>query len=119
LPFTNAAIQAAANPTIRTAIAHPKPWQTGNYLASGQQLYQWLVKPLESELQARNITNLVFLVDVGLRSLPFAALHDGKKFLVETYSVGLMPTLSLTATRYAPIKHTQVLAMGQSQFTDT
>ena len=106
-------VLAIAN-TFRKEVVKP----SGNYLASGQQLYQWLVKPLESELQARKINNLVFLADVGLRSLPFAALHDGKKFLVETYSLGLMPTLSLTDTRYVPIKETQVLAMGQSQFAD-
>ncbi|MDX2244549.1 MAG: CHAT domain-containing protein [Leptolyngbyaceae cyanobacterium bins.302] len=92
---------------------------SGTYLASAQQLYQWLIKPLESELQARKINNLVFLVDVGLRFIPFATLHDGKVFLVEKYSVGLMPSLSLTDTRYVPIKDTQVLAMGQSKFSDS
>ncbi len=106
-------VQATAD-TFRKAVTQP----SGNYLPSSQQLYRWLIKPLEPELKARNINNLVFLADEGLRSLPFAALHDGKKFLVETYSIGLMPTLSLTDTRYVPIKNTQVLAMGQSQFTD-
>jgi CHAT domain-containing protein len=88
------------------------------YLASAQQLYQWLVAPLESDLQARDIQNLVFLLDTGLRSLPVAALHDEKGFLIERYSVALMPSLSLSDTRYKDIKESQVLAMGAERFTD-
>ena len=44
-----------------------------------------------------------------------AALHDGKGFLIEKYSVGLMPSLSLTNTLYTDIKKSQVLALGVSQ----
>ncbi|MBD1925009.1 CHAT domain-containing protein [Trichocoleus sp. FACHB-90] len=86
------------------------------YLPLGQQLYQWLIAPLEADLKARGIQNLVFITDMGLRSLPLAALHDGQKFLVEGYSVGLMPSLSLTDTRYRNIKDTEVLAMGAAKF---
>jgi filamentous hemagglutinin family protein len=88
------------------------------YLTPAQQLYQWLIAPLEADLQAREIQNLVFLMDTGLRSLPVAALHDGKGFLIERYSVGLMPSLSLTDTRYQDIKNSQVLAMGAAKFTE-
>jgi filamentous hemagglutinin family protein len=88
------------------------------YLVPSQQLYKWLVAPLESDLQARQIDNLVFLMDTGLRSLPIAALHDGQSFLIERYSVGLMPSLSLTDTLYKDIRNAQVLAMGAKTFTD-
>jgi CHAT domain-containing protein len=57
-------------------------------------------------------------MDAGLRSVAVAALHDGQKFLVESYSVGLMPSLSLTDTRYQDIKGSQVLAMGAERFAD-
>ncbi|HBE20105.1 MAG TPA: hypothetical protein DEG17_17550 [Cyanobacteria bacterium UBA11149] len=89
-----------------------------NYRAPGKQLYQWLIAPMEAELQSRQINNLVFMADTGLRSLPFAALYDGENFIVEKYSVGLMPSLSLSDTRYVSLKDLQVLAMGASQFTD-
>ncbi len=89
-----------------------------SYLAPAQQLYQWLVKPLETDLQTQDIQNLVFVMDIGLRSLPIAALHDGKQFLVERYSLGLMPSLTLTDTRYQDIKDTEVLGMGTDEFTD-
>ena len=89
-----------------------------NYRTPGKQLYQWLIAPIEGELQSRQINNLVFIADAGLRSLPFAALNDGKNFIIEKYSVGLMPSLNLTDTRYVSLKNMQVLAMGASQFTD-
>jgi CHAT domain-containing protein len=61
----------------------------------------------------------VFITDAGLRSLPFAALHDGTGFLIERYSLGLMPSISLTDTRYSDIRKSEVLAMGASQFKQT
>jgi CHAT domain-containing protein len=88
------------------------------YLAPSQRLYQWLVAPLETDVQAREIQNLVFVMDTGLRSLPVAALHDGKGFLIDRYSVGLMPSVSLSDTRYKDIKDSQVLAMGAEKFTN-
>jgi CHAT domain-containing protein len=83
------------------------------FLPTAQQLHKLLIDPLIADLKTQKIQNLVFIMDGGLRSLPVAALHDGKQFLVEQYSVGLMPSLSLTDTRYVDIrKQTQVLAMG-------
>jgi predicted outer membrane repeat protein len=89
-----------------------------NYKQPGKQLYDWLIQPIESELQEQKIDNLVFIMDGGLRSLPIAALYDGEKHLVERYSVGLMPSLSLTDTNYVDIKKAQVLGMGASTFID-
>ena len=89
-----------------------------DYRTPGKQLYQWLIAPMEKELQSQQINNLVFIADAGLRSLPLAALHDGNNFILEKYSVGLMPSISLSDTRYVSIKDMQVLAMGASQFDD-
>ena len=88
------------------------------YLAPAQKMHQWLVAPLEQDLQQLGIENLVYIMDAELRSIPIAALHDGNKFIVERYSVGLMPSLSLTDNRYTNIRNTQLLAMGVSQFSD-
>lgn len=87
-----------------------------DFLPPAQTMYQWLVAPLESDLNTLGIENLVFILDAGLRSVPLPALHDGQGFLVEKYSVGLMPSISLTDTRYQDIKNAQVLAMGASKF---
>lgn len=74
--------------------------------------------PLSAEIGEKKIENLAFIMDVGLRSLPVAALHDGQQFLVQKYSVSLMPSLSLTDTRYVDVRTLQILAMGAEQFTD-
>ncbi|MEQ9485135.1 CHAT domain-containing protein [Coleofasciculus sp. F4-SAH-05] len=89
-----------------------------DYLTPAKQLYQWLVAPVEEYLEAGEIDNLAFVMDEGLRSLPVAALHDGNGFIIERYSVGLMPTLSLTDTRYVDIRNVGVLAMGADTFED-
>jgi CHAT domain-containing protein len=92
--------------------------EKNNYLVPSQQLYQWIVAPFETILQANKIDTLVFSMDSGLRSIPIAALHDGKQFIIEKYSVALIPSFSLTDTRFAPIAKTEVLAMGVSESTE-
>lgn len=88
-----------------------------NYRNSSQQLYQWIVAPFDSVLQANQIDTLIFSMDKGLRTIPVAALHNGKQFIIEQYSVAIIPSFSLTDTRYLPITNSQVLAMGISQST--
>ncbi len=103
--------------TLRSNVTDPRQ-PSKDYLPAAQQLHQWLVAPIEEDLQAQGIQNLIYIMDVGLRSVPLAALYDGRRFLIERYSVGLMPSLSLTDTRYQDVKKSQVLAMGASQFID-
>ncbi|MEG4067968.1 CHAT domain-containing protein [Microcoleus sp. Pol11C2] len=98
------------------AIRTPRRLNAANYKESAEKLYQWLIAPLQPELEANKIDTLVFSMDAGLRTLPLAALYDGKQFLVEKYSLGLIPSLSLTDTRYADVKGSEVLAMGASNF---
>ncbi|MEQ8999556.1 MAG: CHAT domain-containing protein [Coleofasciculus sp. B1-GNL1-01] len=100
---------------LRREITNPIKRRTTSYLEPAQQLYEWLIAPLEAELEAQGIQNLVFIMDSGLRSLPVAALHDGQNFLVEKYSVGLMPSLSITDTSYNNIQNAPVLAMGVAE----
>ncbi|MFW5765662.1 MAG: CHAT domain-containing protein [Coleofasciculus sp.] len=88
------------------------------YLTPAQQLYNWIIAPLESELEALGIDTLIFCMDSGLRTIPMAALHDGNQFLVEKYSLGSLPSISLTNKRYNSIKNVQVLGMGASEFAD-
>ncbi|HLP90829.1 MAG TPA: CHAT domain-containing protein [Nostocaceae cyanobacterium] len=60
-----------------------------------QQVYNWLIKPIESDLQASGVKNLVFVLDGQLRNIPMAALFDGQKFLIEKYAVSLSVGLQL------------------------
>jgi CHAT domain-containing protein len=76
-----------------------------------------MIAPLLAELRSQGIDTLAFSMDTGLRSLPVAALNDGQQFLVEQYSVALIPSMNLTDTRYQDIRNSKVLAMGASKFT--
>lgn len=89
-----------------------------DYLQYSQQLYQWIVAPIEAQLKANDIDIVVFTMDTGLRSLPIAALHDGKQFLVEKYAVSMIPSFGLTDISYVDIRNKPILAMGASQFKE-
>ncbi|MCD8487086.1 MAG: CHAT domain-containing protein [Desertifilum sp.] len=114
---TRSQVTQIAN-NFKSEVTNPRRINTTSYLPPAQRLYGWIVAPLKPDLEEREIDNLVFILDVGLRSTPLAAIHSGEQFLVQEYSVGLMPSLSLVDTRYVDIKQTQVLAMGSSEFTD-
>ncbi|MFH7242369.1 MAG: CHAT domain-containing protein [Spirulina sp.] len=90
------------------------------YLHHAQVLYQWLVAPLEQDLESQGIQNLVFIMDDGLRTTPLAvlsAMHNGRQFIIENYSVGLMPSFSLTSSRHINLRSSRILAMGMSDFS--
>lgn len=86
------------------------------YLPSAQQLYAWIIEPIKPDLDRHGIQNLAFILDNGLRAIPVAALHDGQHFLVENYSLSLMPSFSLTELGSSNLHTMKVLAMGASDF---
>ncbi len=53
--------------------------------AEAQQLYTWLIQPLEAALAEQNIESLIYLPDGVLRYVPIAALHDGQQWLTQKY----------------------------------
>ncbi len=73
----------------------PIPINT-SYLPPAQSLYQWLIKPLEQEFSARGIDTLVLIPEGILRTIPYAALHDGSRFLIENYAIAISPSLCLS-----------------------
>jgi len=83
---------------------------THQYLPHAQQLYNWLVRPLEPSLAAIHIDTLVFVPDGSLRTIPMAALHDGNQFVIAKYAVATTPGLTLTDPR--PIKRQAVRALA-------
>ena len=80
------------------------------YLIEAQQLYTWLIRPLEPLLEAGKADTLVFVPDGALRTIPMAALHDGQKFLIEKYAVAVTPGLTLMEPK--PIKRANVTLMA-------
>jgi CHAT domain-containing protein len=88
------------------------------YYPPARLIYDWIFKPLDPYLEAENIDTLLLCTGPKLRSLPFAALHDGDKFVIEKYNLALIPAFTLTDTSYQAQPNRQVLAMGTSQFTN-
>lgn len=88
-------------------------------LTSSQQLYQWIIEPFKKEfLEAENINSILFCINNEVPLIPLSALHDGKNFLVDKYSVARIPAFNLINTEYKPLKNVAVLAMGASNFPD-
>ncbi|MEQ9356080.1 CHAT domain-containing protein [Coleofasciculus chthonoplastes] len=107
-----------ATQQLRVALTDSFRRQGTGYLQPAQNLYNWLIKPIANELADANIDTLLFSLDGGLRTVPLAALHDGENFLIETYSLSLIPTFSLMNTDYQPIPDAKILAMGASEFEE-
>lgn len=82
-----------------------------------QQLYDWLIKPIEANLVNKNINTLVFVLDGALRNIPMAILYDKQqqKYLIEKYAISLAPGLQLIDPK--PLQNVQlnVLVAGVEQ----
>ncbi len=63
------------------------------------EVYNWLIKPAEADLERSKVKTLVFVLDGSLRNIPMAALYNGKQYLIEKYSVALTPGLQLLAPK--------------------
>ena len=85
-----------------------------DYLVPAQQLYDWLIRPIENQLVAAQIKTLVFVMDSNLRTIPVAALHDGKQFVIEKFAVASIASLRLTDLSPRS-RQSNVLAMGLSR----
>jgi CHAT domain-containing protein len=84
------------------------------YLAHAQRLYSWLIAPLDAVLEQTSPSTLVLVPDGALRTVPFAVLHDGQRFLVERYALATTPALSLIgAVNVEPVS--RVLVNGLSE----
>ena len=112
VPVSNAELVMTAK-TFRNLL---EDQTSPEHLPLARRLYDWLIRPIEHELESRPIDTLVLVPDGALRNIPLAALHDGQRFLIERYATAITPGLTLTATR--SLRHRippRVLAAGLSQ----
>jgi CHAT domain-containing protein len=94
-----------------------------NTRTSAKQLYDLLIKPIESSLEKEKI--LCFIADKQLFQLPFASLVSPKsdKYLIEDYALFSAPSATIfiketeTARRKASAENEQVLSIGNPAFT--
>ena len=100
---------------LETAIADRTSLE---YLPPARLIYRWLFKPLDPYVKSEQIDTVLLCTGPTLRSLPFAVLHDGEKFVIEKYNIARIPAFSLTDTSYEPKSTHKVLATGASEFKD-
>lgn len=70
---------------FRTALQSPMRDAT----VPGKVLYDILVRPIEKDLEDAGARVLMLSLDGALRYVPFAALHDGKRYLAQRYQTVL------------------------------
>ncbi|MEO0647125.1 MAG: CHAT domain-containing protein, partial [Cyanobacteria bacterium J06650_10] len=100
---------------FRSAVSDPEDER--GYRPLAQQLYQWLLAPLEQELAAQNIQNLMYALDDGLRTAPISAMRDYEGFSLERYGISVVPSMSLMQANFPTPVRRSTVAMGVSEFT--
>ncbi|MBE9080390.1 CHAT domain-containing protein [Romeria aff. gracilis LEGE 07310] len=96
----------AAITEFRQALQNP----TSDATALAQQLYTWLMEPLEADLAAAGVDTIIYSPDGALRYIPLAALHDGNQWLAERFRVNNITARSLTELDTLPQTDPKVLA---------
>lgn len=85
------------------------------FLYESRQLYDWLIRPVESELNEYKVHTLVVAPDGALRMIPFSAMNDGTQFLVEKYAIATVPAISLTDLKPPDPSKFEILLSGLSE----
>ena len=100
--------EAIAN--FRSDITSP----SSNPIPNAQQLYQWLIQPLEAELEQAQVKTILYAADKQLRYIPLAALHDGKQWLTQRFTINHITAASLTNFQGKRDRPLQILAAAYS-----
>ncbi|MEM1172529.1 MAG: CHAT domain-containing protein [Cyanobacteria bacterium P01_H01_bin.35] len=99
--------------TLLDALTNPqKRIFVENYWEPAQKIYNWLINPIEKQLEANKIKTLVFVLEGNLRNVPLASLYDGEKYLAENYNVAIAPSLELIDPQPLARGEVEVLSMG-------
>ncbi|WP_293139691.1 CHAT domain-containing protein [Okeania sp. SIO3I5] len=99
--------------TLLTALTNPqKRIFIENYWEPAEKIYNWLINPIEKQLEDNQIKTLVFVLEGSLRNVPLASLYDGKKYLAQKYNVAIAPSLELIDPQPLARKELEILSMG-------
>jgi CHAT domain-containing protein len=83
------------------------------------QIYNWLIEPLEQDLEnSSQINTLVFVLDGALRNIPMSVLYDSKRqeyLMQKPYAIALVPGLQLFDLRPLQRENLEVLTAGVSE----
>ncbi|PSB01924.1 CHAT domain-containing protein [Merismopedia glauca] len=82
------------------------------------KLYDWLIKPLQADLQQNpQINTLVFIPDSSLRNIPVGVLYDreNQEYLMQKYAIAVSPGLQLLSPKPLQRGSLKLLAGGISE----
>lgn len=98
----------------RNKIPYTKPYINEKSVALySQELYQLLISPIEKHLsQAKT---LVFALDSSFQNVPMALLYDGKKYLIEKYSISNTLGLQLQKPQMIATNNLRAVVAGVSE----
>lgn len=96
---------------LRDALQNPRT----NPKPLAQELYSILIGPVAKDLRAAKAETLMWSLDGVLRYLPFAALHDGQKYVVESYRSAVFTPASLARLKDTPRAAWRGLGLGVSK----
>lgn len=102
--------------TLYRQLSRQEALQVSDPGSASRQLFAALLAPVAEDLQRQAITTLLIAADRGLQAVPFAALHDGRRYFGEAYAFSLTPSLKLTSLAPPRSGRNGVLAMGASDF---
>ena len=88
---------------------------SNDYLRPSQKLYDWLIRPVEADLETAKIKTLIFVMDGPLRAIPINVLNDGKKFLVQKYATATVPSMGLVNLKLSDRRRSSILIMGLTE----
>jgi CHAT domain-containing protein len=83
-----------------------------------RQMFNKLLKPVEGSLHTRK---LIIVSHGALHYLPFYALHDGRDYVIERYSIRMLPSASIInyLQRQKVTKAGDILAFGNPDLGDS
>lgn len=91
---------------------------THQYLVHARRLYDMVIRPMEEFLIADDVDTLVIIPEGPMRTIPFATLHDGEKFLISKYALATAPSLSLVDPQPLKRDKINILISGLSVSVD-
>lgn len=77
-----------------------------------KELYEILIAPVAEDLRKLDARTIMLSLDDALRYIPFAALNDGSRFLIEQYRLAMYTEVAKDKIRLRPTSDWQVAGLG-------
>jgi CHAT domain-containing protein len=81
---------------------------------AAQQLYQWLIEPIQAELIAAGAETILYVPDGILHYVPLAALHTGDQWLAERYAVNAFTAAAMDVASRSDRQPPRILAAAHT-----